>query len=131
MTRSARAGAMSAAEMARASGQLPDPMLTFGIDNLPATGSNRFSTNAEDMTMKRIGISQEWVSAEKRAAREGVAAALHRRESVMEQVAAADARMQTAMAYVESYYASEAWKLTTLNEKHAREELGKVCKTPD
>ena len=66
--RSARAGAMSAAEMARAAGQQADPMLSFGIDNLPATGPNRFSAAAEDMTMKRIGISQEWVSADKRAA---------------------------------------------------------------
>tara|TARA_B100001105_G_scaffold193316_1_gene157360 strand:+ start:5583 stop:6818 length:1236 start_codon:yes stop_codon:yes gene_type:complete len=123
MTRSARAGATSAAEMARAAGQLPDPMLTFGIDNLPATGSNRLSTTAEDMTMKRIGISQEWVSADKRAAREAVASAIQRREAVLEHVAAADARVQTAMAYVEAYYAGEAWKLTTLNEKHAREEL--------
>ena len=41
----------------------------------------------------------------------------------MEQVAAADARMQTAMAYVEAYYAREALRLTTLNEKHAKEEL--------
>ena len=41
MARSARAGAVSAAEMARAAGQHPDPMLTFGIDNLPATGSSR------------------------------------------------------------------------------------------
>lgn len=123
MTRSARAGATGAGEMARAAGQLPDPMLTFGIDNVPATGGNRFSTNAEDMTMKRIGISQEWVSADKRAAREGLAAAMHRRETVMEHIAAADARMQTAMAYIEAYYASEAWNLTTINEKHAREEL--------
>jgi cobalt-zinc-cadmium efflux system outer membrane protein len=48
---------------------------------------------------------------------------MHRRESVMEGVAAADARMQAAMAYVEAYYAGEALKLTALNEKHAREEL--------
>lgn len=123
MARSAQAGAMSAAEMARAAGQQPDPMLTVGIDNLPATGANRFSTSAEDMTMKRIGISQEWVSREKRTAREAAAGAVVRRESVMEQVAAADARMQTAMAYVEAYYAGRALKLTTLNEKHAREEL--------
>jgi hypothetical protein len=74
MARAARAGAMSAAEMARASGQQPDPMLTVGIDNLPVTGSGRFSTNAEDMTMKRIGIAQEWVSADKRSAREAVSA---------------------------------------------------------
>lgn len=123
MARAARAGAMSAAEMARASGQQPDPMLTLGIDNLPVTGGSRFSTNAEDMTMKRIGIAQEWVSADKRSAREAVSGAMHRRESVMEGVAAADARMQTAMAYVEAYYAGEALKLTALNEKHAREEL--------
>jgi len=123
MARSARAGAMSAAEMGRAAGQQPDPMLNVGIDNLPATGSSRFSTNAEDMTMKRIGIAQEWVSSEKRAAREAAAQAMAGRESVMEKVAAADARMQTAMAYVDAYYAGQVLALTTLNEKHAREEL--------
>ncbi len=123
MARSARAGAMSAAEMARAAGQQPDPMLTLGIDNLPATGSSRLSTNAEDMTMKRIGIAQEWVSAEKRSAREAAAQAMARRESVMEQVAAAEARMQTAMAYVEAYFAGQALALTVLNEQHAREAL--------
>lgn len=123
LTRSAHAGALSAAEMARAAGQQPDPMLTAGIDNLPATGSNRFSTATEEMTMKRIGVSQEWVTADKRAAREAVANALARREMAMEQVAAADARMQVAMAYIEAYYAGEALRLTVLNEKHAREEL--------
>jgi outer membrane protein, heavy metal efflux system len=123
MARSARAGALSAAEMARAARQQPDPMLSVGIDNLPATGTNRSSTSAEDMTMKRIGISQEWVSAEKRAAREAAAQAMARRESVMERVAAADTRVQAAIAYVETYYAGEALRLTTLNEKHAREEL--------
>ncbi len=121
--RSARAGALSAAEMARAAGQQPDPMLTLGIDNLPATGTKRFSTNAEDMTMKRIGLAQEWVPADKRSAREAVSTAMHRREAAMEGVAAADARLQTAMAFIEAYYAAEALKLTALNEKHAREEL--------
>ena len=123
MARSARAGAMGAAEMAGAAGQQPDPMLSVGIDNLPATGSNRFRTSAEDMTMKRIGISQEWVSAEKRSARQAAAGAVARRESVIEQVAAADVRMQAAAAYIEAYYAGEALKLTLTNEKHAREEL--------
>jgi len=123
LTRSAQAGAMSAAEMARAAGQQPDPMLSVGIDNLPATRANRFSTSAEDMTMKRVGISLEWVPADKRAAREAAAAAVVRRESVMQQVAAADARMQAAAAYIDAYYARQALKLTALNEEHAREEL--------
>lgn len=123
MTLSARASAMSASQMARAAGQQPDPMLTLGIDNLPATGRSRLSTNAEDMTMKRIGVAQEWVSAEKRAAREAAAQAMVGRETVMEQVAAADARLQSALAYIEAYYAGEAARLTALNERHAREEL--------
>ena len=123
MTQSARASAMSAAQMARAAGQQPDPMLTRGIDNLPATGRSRFSTNAEDMTMKRIGLAQEWVSVEKRAAREAAAQAMAGRETVMERVAAADARLQSALAYIEAYYAGEAAQLTALNERHAREEL--------
>jgi cobalt-zinc-cadmium efflux system outer membrane protein len=122
-TRSARAGASSTAELARAAGQQPDPMLSVGIDNLPATGSNRLSTSAEAMTMKRIGIAQEWVPADKRAARESVALAMAGREGLMEHVAAAEARLQTALAYVEAFYAGEALGLTALNEKHAREEL--------
>jgi len=123
MTQSARASAMSASQMARAAGQQPDPMLTLGIDNLPATGRSRFSANAEDMTMKRIGVAQEWVSADKRAAREAAAQAMAGRETVMEQVAAADARLQSALAYIEAYYAGEAARLTALTERHAREEL--------
>ena len=123
MTQSARASAMSASQVARAAGQQPDPMLTLGIDNLPATGRSRFSTNAEDMTMKRIGLAQEWVSAEKRAALEAAAQAMVGRETVMEQVTAADARLQSALVYIEAYYAGEAARLTALNERHAREEL--------
>ena len=122
-TRSARAGAQSAAELARAAGQQPDPTLNLGVDNLPVSGAGRFSTNAEDMTMKRIGIAQEWVSADKRAARAAVANALLQRESLMEALAAADARLQTAMAYIEAYFAAEALRLTALNEQHAREAL--------
>ena len=121
--RSARAAAAGAGEMARAAGQQPDPMLAVGIDNLPITGSDRFRTSTEEMTMKRIGIAQEWVSADKRAAREAAAKALAGRESVAESVAVAEARLQTALAYIDAYYAGQALELTTLNEKHAREEF--------
>lgn len=126
MARSARAGATSAAEMARAAGQQPDPMLTLALDNLPATGKRRFGTSAEDMTMKRIGVAQEWVPAEKRAAREAVARAMTLREAVMEKVAAGEARLQAAMAFIEAYFAGQALSLATLNEQHAREELEAV-----
>jgi len=122
-TRSARAGARSAAESARAAGQLPDPMLQAGIDNLPVTGGGAFDAASDSMTMKRIGISQEWVSSRKRAARQAAADAVSARDDAQVQVATADARLQTALAYVDAFYAKEALKLSSLMEHHAHEEL--------
>ncbi|UST56233.1 TolC family protein (plasmid) [Comamonadaceae bacterium OTU4NAUVB1] len=122
-TRAARAGALSASEAARAAAQLPDPMLRVGIDNLPATGPDRFNTARDFMTMKRIGISQEWLSADKRDARQAAAEALVRREDVQVQAAAADARRQTALAYLDAFFISESLKLARLLEHHAQEEL--------
>jgi len=71
--RAARASVLSATEASRSAARLPDPTLRVGVDNLPATGADRFHTAREPMTMKRIGISQEWLSADKRAARQAAA----------------------------------------------------------
>ncbi len=122
-TRSARAGALSAAESARAAGQLPDPTLQAGIDNLPVTGAGAFKTTSDSMTMKRIGISQDWLPSQKRTARQAAADAVSARDDAQVQVATADARLQTALAYVDAFYAKEALKLTSLMEHHAHEEL--------
>jgi outer membrane protein TolC len=120
--RAARAGVTSATEAARAAGQLPDPVLRAGVDNLPVSGADRFSSR-DSMTMKRIGISQEWLSAEKRAARQAAAEAMVGREAATAQAAAAEVRLQTGLAYLDAWFAAEALKLTALNEHHAREEL--------
>ena len=121
--RAARAGALSATEAAHAAAQLPDPTLRVGIDNLPATGSDRFHTARDAMTMKRIGISQEWLSADKRAVRQAAADAAVGREAVLVQAAAADTRRQTALAYVDAFYAGESLKLARLMAHHAHEAL--------
>jgi len=121
--RAGRAGVSSASELARAASQLPDPMLRAGIENLPVTGPDRFSTTRDSMTMKRIGISQEWLSGEKRAARQASADALVAREGVQARSAVAETRLNTALAYLDAYYAGEELKLTTLMEHHAHEEF--------
>jgi outer membrane protein TolC len=56
-------------EAARA-GSLPDPMLMTGLNNVPVTGANAFSLDAEMMTMTRIGLRQEFPARAKRDARE-------------------------------------------------------------
>ena len=121
--RAGRSGVLSATEASRAAGQLPDPVLRVGVDNLPVTGADRFSTTRDSMTMKRIGISQEWVSPAKRAARQAAAEAAIEREAAQARVAIADTRLQTALAYLDALYAGEMLKLTTLMEHHAHEEL--------
>lgn len=121
--RAADAGAAGAAETARAAGQLPDPMLSVGIDNLPVTGAERLRTTADSMTMKRVGISQEWVPADKRVLRQAAAQAQVVRESANGQAAVTQTRLQTALAYMEAFYAGETLKLTELTEHHAHEEF--------
>jgi len=121
---SARAATASAARLAEAAGQLPDPMLGVSIENLPATGTDRFRTTAESMTMKRVALSQEWVPADKRALRTAAATAIARRQQAAAAVAAADARLQTALAYVDAFYASEALKLSVSGEEHSHEAVG-------
>lgn len=119
------AGASHSAAVASAgaAAQLPDPMLEVGIDNVPVTGADRFSTTREGMTMKRIGISQEWLSREKRDARQAAADAMAGRELLAIRKAVAEVRLQTALAYVEALYAARMLELADLNEGHAREEL--------
>jgi len=119
----ARAGIASATEASHMAGQLPDPMLRAGIENLPATGPDRFRTARDSMTMKRIGISQEWLSGDKRAVLEAAAKASIEQETAQEKISIASTRLQTALAYVDAAYASETLKLSTLTEHHAHEEL--------
>ena len=121
--RAARAGVLSATEAARTASQLPDPVLRVGVDNLPFTGPDRFSTTRDSMTMKRIGISQEWLSADKRAVREAAANAATARETALTGVSIAATRLQTALAYVDAFYAGQMLTLTTLMGHHAHEEL--------
>ncbi len=121
--RAGRAAAQSAGESSRAAGQLPDPTLSAGIDNLPVTGGDGFSTTRDSMTMKRIGISQEWVPADKRAARAAVASAIAEREAIQSRIAESDARLQVTLTYLDAWYANAALGLTAQSEHHLHEEL--------
>lgn len=59
----------AARQAAIPAGELPDPRLALGLDNVPVEGSNRFSLGSEPMTMQRIGLMQEFPSEAKRGAR--------------------------------------------------------------
>lgn len=64
-----RAGAESATamrELVDSAGRLPDPALVVGVDNLPVEGADAWSTTGDFMTMRTIGLMQEFPRGEKR-----------------------------------------------------------------
>ncbi len=60
------AAAVAARERAVAAGQLPDPVLRVGVDNIPIEGGDKFSLTRDFMTMRRIGLMQELTASDKR-----------------------------------------------------------------
>ena len=95
----------SSREMAVAAGQLPDPVLRFGVDNLPITGADQFSVTRDFMTMRRIGVMQEFTREEKRQLR-GQRFEREADKSLVEKAAAVAAiQRDTALAWLDRYYA--------------------------
>lgn len=63
----ARAASVDAARaLAVSAGRLPDPQFVIGIDNLPVTGPDAYSTTRDFMTMRKVGVVQEFPRAAKR-----------------------------------------------------------------
>lgn len=81
-------------------GELPDPKLALGIDNLPVSGPEAYSVSRDFMTMRRIGIMQEFPNSAKREAR---IAAAQSRVAVAEaqtRIARITILRETAMAWI-------------------------------
>ncbi|WP_395058632.1 TolC family protein [Polaromonas sp.] len=99
------AATRAAREMAVSAGQLPDPVLKLGIDNLPVTGADRLSLGRDFMTMRRIGLMQELPRAEKRQLKaEGFEREAERAQA-QRQMALTSVQQGTAVAWLERYYA--------------------------
>jgi outer membrane protein TolC len=99
------AAARAASEAAIAAGELPDPVLKFGLDNLPIEGSDRFSITRDFMTMRRVGVMQEVPRAEKRTLRRERFEADAIRESIGGTAALATLQRDTALAWLDRYFA--------------------------
>lgn len=92
-------------QQAVAAAQLPDPILRAGVDNLPFSGTDRYSIGADFMTMRRIGVSQELTAKEKRRLRAQSLELQADREAAGKEVVAAAIERDTALAWLELYFA--------------------------
>ena len=91
-------------EMAVAAGQLPDPVLKLGIDNLPVNGEDRFSLTRDFMTMRRIGVMQELTRGQKREARAQRFEREAEKSLADKDATLAGIQRETALAWLERYY---------------------------
>jgi outer membrane protein TolC len=122
-SQAAQASVQASREMALKADQLPDPMLKFGVDNLPVNGPDKFSLNRDFMTMRRVAIEQQWVSSDKRAARaqRGQRAVETEEASYLTNVA--KVREETAVAWINVFYARQAVELLKALENETRQDL--------
>ncbi len=105
------AAAAASRDMAVAAGQRPDPVLKASITNLPVDGADRFSLTRDFMTMRSIGVMQEFTREDKRKAR---SARFEREADVAEAdrtLALANLQRDTATAWLERYYQERTRKV--------------------
>jgi cobalt-zinc-cadmium efflux system outer membrane protein len=81
-------------------GELPDPRLAFGVENLPISGADRFRVTREPMTMQRLQLTQDVPNRDKREARVALARARVDRAQADGAVAALLLRRETALAWI-------------------------------
>ncbi|UTW07538.1 TolC family protein [Pseudomonas benzenivorans] len=81
-------------------GELPDPKLLLGLQNVPAEGSDRGSLTRDFMTMQMVGVMQEVPNRAKRQARVEVAQAGIQRAGAEQRVERLRVRRETALAWI-------------------------------
>ena len=117
------AAADAAREMAVAAGQLPDPVLRAGVENLPVNGPDAFSIGNDFMTMRRIGVMQEYVSDAKRSARRERGEREARRLEAEREMSRSEVRTDVAIAWYDRFYARRTEQmLQTLADELAMQE---------
>lgn len=99
-------------------GALPDPELVLALENVPATGPDRYRLGRDEMTMQRVGVMQEMPSFAELATRRAMARAEADRAGAGLELGRLEARLGAAQAWIGLYYAE---RRVALLERLARE----------
>ncbi|CAB3787309.1 hypothetical protein LMG28688_02439 [Paraburkholderia caffeinitolerans] len=119
----AQASVDASAESVASAGQLPNPRLSAGIDALPINGDQAFTIGQNILTMRRVGIEQEWVSPHKRALQSDLAGKVVEREQSGYLAQVAGVRERTATAWLTAAYAKRAVTLRAAQLEQMKHEL--------
>ena len=110
-------------EMAVAAAQLPDPVMSLGVENLPVDRADKFSPTRDFMTMRRVGVSQELTRGDKRRLR-AERFELEAQKGLAERDAAlASIQRDAALAWIDAYFAEAAAALVAEERSRALQEI--------
>lgn len=115
--------AQASREMAVSARQLPDPVLSVAIDNLPVDGPDRYSLTRDFMTQRRVGLSQELTRGDKRRLRAERYERQAARSEEEKQAVIAEIQRDTAIAWLERYYAEAMAQVLAEQAQEARLEI--------
>jgi outer membrane protein TolC len=114
------ASASASREMAVAARQLPDPVLKVGVNNLPINGPDAFSLGSDFMTMRQVGVMQEFTRGDKLRAR----SARYEREAEVAEagksLTLANLERDTAQAWLDRHYQEAIRDLLVKQRDEAR-----------
>jgi outer membrane protein TolC len=113
----------AAREMAVAAAQFPDPVATVGINNLPINGPDAWSTTADFMTMRSVGLMQEFTREDKRRARVERFEREADKSLAEKEARMAAIRRDTALAWLDRYYAEAQTAVVADQSRQARLEI--------
>lgn len=100
------ASVSAAHDLATAAGRLPEPVLKAGVDNLPVSGAERWRIGGEPMTMRHIGVMQEFTRGDKRRLRAALYTGGADKARAEKAMTAARIEREVALAWLDLYYAA-------------------------
>ena len=103
-----RAAVSATSQQVGRAGELPDPKLRLGIENLPVTGADRFRYDRDFMTMRNVGVMQEFPNSAKREARNLRAERARDVETAGLEAQRAMLARDIAMAWLDVHYAERS-----------------------
>ena len=108
----AQAASLRAAQQASlGAGEQSDPKLIVGIDNIPTDGGDRFNLTRDFMTMRKIGVMQEFTRDEKLKLRGDRANAEVQKETAILSLTKLNLRRDVALAWIDRYFAERQFEL--------------------
>ena len=105
------AAVRAARSSSQSSRELPDPRLIAAIENVPTDGADKWSLTRDGMTMRRIGVMQEFPREEKLRLRGARAEAEAAREEALLALSETNLRRDVALAWVEAWSAERTLAL--------------------